>query len=144
MRPNLDRAASRRGEAGQASLVALLVGVALIGVLVWVFLFRNGGKESRTEKESRTAIVESDKKTIPGAALDQAKGVECSSALGQLRQAIQMERISADETGGMPPKLTSLSGIPDSMTVCPASGRPYAYNPQAGTVQCVTPGHEQL
>ena len=143
MRADRNRIGSRRGEAGQASLAALLVGVALIGVLMWVFLFRPKGGLSDKEKGARNAIVETKKSTTPGAALDQAKGVECSSYLGQIRQAIQMERISSEE-GGLPPRLTGLGGISDSMTVCPASGRPYAYSPQAGTVHCTTLGHERL
>lgn len=133
---------SWRSEAGQASLAALLVGVALIAVLAWIFLLRPR-TESRTEKDSRTAIVETDKSTTPGASLDQAKGVECANNLSQIRTAIQMERISAED-GALPATLTELDGVTRSIAACPANGRPYLYNPQAGTVQCTTPGHERL
>ena len=44
----------------------------------------------------------------------------------------------------LPPTLAALHGLPASMKACPASGTPYAYNPQTGEVHCVTPGHERL
>jgi hypothetical protein len=134
-----------RSEAGQASLISLLVGMVIIGVLVWVFLFRHSNKPSQVQKDAGNAIVHSDKTTIPGAAMDQAKGVECQNNLSQLRQIIQMDRDSGgDEAGSAPPSLQAVHGIPSEMKVCPASGRPYAYDPRTGRVWCVTPGHERL
>ncbi|MBW3622763.1 MAG: hypothetical protein KY468_05060 [Armatimonadetes bacterium] len=135
--------AHRRSEAGQASLVALLIGVALIAVLVWVFLIRPANRETQADQDARGAIVGTDKRTTPGASLDQAKGVECANNLRQCRLAIQMERETGEE-GKLPPTLTGVSGITPSIASCPANGRPYLYNPQTGVVQCTTPGHQQL
>jgi type II secretory pathway pseudopilin PulG len=135
-----------RSEAGQASLISLLVAVVIIGILAWVFLFRHKSDQpTQAQKDATGAIVQTDKKTIPGAAMDQAKGVECQNNLSQLRQAIQMDRDSGgDESGGAPPSLQAIHGIPSEMRVCPASGRPYAYDPRTGRVWCTTPGHERL
>jgi hypothetical protein len=135
-----------RSEAGQASIISLLVAVVIIGILAWVFLFRhNNGQPSQAQKDAGNAIVRSDKTTIPGAAMDQAKGVECQNNLSQLRQMIQMDRGSGDdEAGGAPPSLQAVHGIPSEMRVCPASGRPYSYDPRTGRVWCTTPGHERL
>jgi hypothetical protein len=34
--------------------------------------------------------------------------------------------------------------VPADMQSCPQSKKPYVYDPAAGTVACVTPGHEKL
>jgi hypothetical protein len=132
-----------RSEAGQASLIGLLVAVVIIGVLAWVLYFRHNAGDTDREKLSHGAIVDSTKKTVLGASMDQAKGVECQNNLSQIRQALNMDKMSGDE-GGMPQTLAGLKGIPASMKVCPASGSPYVYNPQTGEVHCTTPGHERL
>ncbi len=138
------RAPGVRGESGQASLIALLVSVALIGLLVWVFFFRhNGNRPSEKEELAHNAMVHSDKKTTLGAAEDQAKAVECKNNLDQIRQAIVMDR-QMDEGTPPPQSLQSVHGLPDSMKACPVSGRPYIYDPRTGQVHCVTPGHERL
>ena len=130
-----------RGLPGPSSFV--VVGIpsrVIIGLLVWVFLFRKDTGSDR--KQATGVIVPSDKKTIPGMAMDQGLGVECANNLRQIRMAIQMERDTGEE--GLPPSLQSLHGIPASMKQCPASHRPYVYNPQTGQVYCVTPGHNRL
>ena len=131
-----------RSESGQAGLLSLLAAVVVIGLLVWIFFFRGTGAKNTERTLATDAIVHSNKQTIPGAAMDQATAVTCKNNLSQLRQAIMMD---SDPTEGTPPpSLQSLTGIPAEMKVCPASGRPYAYDPRTGRVSCLTPGHQGL
>jgi hypothetical protein len=132
----------RRSQSGQASLISLLAAVVIVVLLAWVFLFRHKGEKTELQKEASGAIVQTDKKTIPGAAMDQAKGVECANNLRQLRQAVQMDADPVD--GTRPASLQALPGIPAEMKVCPASGRPYVYDPKTGQIHCLTPGHQNL
>lgn len=74
-------------------------------------------------------------KSMPRAATDKARGVECANNLQQLRAMIQMH--AADE-GSNPPALDPNSG----MSKCPVSGNVYRYDPGTGAVSCSTPGHE--
>jgi hypothetical protein len=127
-----------RSEAGQSSLIGLLVAVVVVGVLVAVLFFRPRERAGTNPVQDPNLPV-STKKTVPGAALDQAKMVECRNNLDQIRKAIQMENLSGEE--GLPSSLQALSGIPNSMKSCPVSHRPYTYNPQTGQVFCPTPGH---
>ena len=140
--PRRSLAQTRRGEAGQASLVALLAGVVIIGLLAWLFLFRPSGRETPGTKGTEHAIVPSNKKTLPGRAMDQGVAVECRNNLSQLRSAVQIDTDPVE--GTVSPSLQSLRGIPASMQVCPLSKRPYLYNPQTGQVACPTPVHRGL
>lgn len=77
--------------------------------------------------------------TAPGAALEQARAVECQQNLRGLRQMISAYRIDNEQ-----PPLTLAELRVGSATSCPVSGNPYVYDPTTGTVRCTTPGHENL
>jgi hypothetical protein len=133
--------ARRNSQSGQASLLSLLAAIAIILILFVVFYLRKPNSRSEVQKEAGSAIVKTDNKSVLGAAMDQGKGVECANNLRQLRTALEMD---ADTGDGFPPSLQRLSGIPASMKACPATGKPYFYDPRTGQVRCLTPGHEKL
>lgn len=112
---------SRRG----ALLIELIIVVAIIAVLAGVYL---GAKKRSPGGEE---------KTTPKAAMDKAHDVECINNLSQLRSLIQM---SGSDNGAFPKALDPRSAI----NRCPISDKPYRYDPQAGNVKCITPGHESF
>jgi prepilin-type N-terminal cleavage/methylation domain-containing protein len=105
-------------------LVVVIVIIALLAAAFYGLWGRKGG---------------GGKKTIPGQAIDKAKGVECQNMLSQVRASIRMEMDS--NMSDQPPP-----AIPSDMAPyakCPVSGQPYTYDPRTGQVHCTTPGHEQ-
>ena len=111
---------SRRGG---SLFIEVLIVVAIIALLASAYL----GLINRSTDGSG--------KSMPKAATDKARGVECASNLNQLRAMIQMH---VAESGGYPAALDPNS----SMSRCPVSGKPYRYDPKTGNASCVTPGHE--
>ncbi len=121
-----------RGQEGQASLIGLLVAVAIIMVVVWyVWLRPQGGQETkpRFEGEAQTTL---------GRAMQKGQSVECVEYLRQLRMMIQMEK---DTSGEFPAALDPKWGIP---LKCAVSGQPFGYDPATGRVWDPTPGHEKF
>ena len=120
----------RQPRAGQASLIGLLVVVAIILVAVWwLWLRPQGGKEQqpRFAGEAQTPL---------GQALQKGESAQCVEYLRQLRLAVQMDY---DSTGQYPPSLPTNLGLP---LKCPVSGQPFRYDPGTGRVWDPTPGHE--
>ncbi len=118
--------------AGQATLIGLLVAIAIIMVVVWwVWLRPQGGveKKPRFEGEAQTPL---------GQALQKGKSVECQQYLQQLRSFIQMEK---DSTGEYPAQLDPKWGVP---LKCSVSGQDFGYDPTTGRVWDPTPGHEKF
>jgi len=116
---------------GQATLIGLLVVMAIIMVAVWfIWLRPQGGVERkpRFEGEAQTPL---------GQALQKGQSVECINYLQQLRMAIQMEK---DSTGEWPAALDPKWGVP---LKCSVSGQPFQYDPRTGRVWDPTPGHEK-
>ena len=119
------------------SLVALLVTVLIIAILAVVFmkgnnLFGAPGTGS-TRKDGKGT-------TIPGAALARAHDAECMDHLANDRMAIQNAMTSGDDK--FPATIQELNQ-PADFYKCPLGGEPYKYDPQAGTIKCVHPGHEK-
>lgn len=118
------------------TLIELMVVAVIILVVVYLLYGTNtattpgGGVITSPSGEARTR---------PGAALEQARGVECQQNLQGLRQAIAAYRLDNDEP---PPSLADLRAT--GITRCPVSGNPYVYDPATGTVRCTTPGHENF
>lgn len=112
-------------------LVGVLVSIAIVALLVWLWLTYGVGARGVAGEVSAPA-------TRPTELRQQAESVECRNNLSQIRAAIQM-RQTTEET--YPASLNEL-GLPSEMLRCPVSGQPYAYDPNSGQVRCTTPGHE--
>lgn len=108
-----------------ALLIELVVVVAIIALLAGAYL----GLMKRGAKEGG--------KSIPKAAIDKSRSVECAAYLRQMRALLEMRMA---EDGQYPPQLDTSVG----MDKCPLSAKPYSYDPQTGRVQCTEPGHETL
>jgi competence protein ComGC len=118
----------RPREGGFLTLIGLLLVIVIIGILMAMYGMPGGGGSSG----SGAAPV-----TVAGKAKEQAQGVLCQNNLQQLRAAIA---IYQGNNQALPPSLESLNaGV--SLT-CPVGGEPYEYDPAAGQVHCVHPGHE--
>ena len=123
----------KRSEAGWVTLIELVVVVAIIAIAVTLLY----GRQSPTGAGGITS-PSGQAQTAPGAALEQARALECQQDLQGLRQVIAAYRIDNDQ----PP--SSLDQIRDGVKSCPVSGNPYVYDPATGTVRCTTPGHENF
>ena len=120
-RPGAGRSTPGRGLA----LVELLVAIVIIAILATVFYGLWGrGKGGKA-------------KSTPGEAINEAKGVDCQSRLSQLRMSLSMDMMDS----GQPP--ATIPADASSISTCPVSGKPYAYDPRTGQVACPTPGHER-
>lgn len=126
-----------KNQNGNWTLVGLLVGVAIIGILFYVLLGPMSSKNSQAVKQG--LVTPKQGQTVVGASLDKGKETECMSNLRQIRILID----SAKGSGEQPP-----ASIQDmklgSAGLCPVSNQPYQYDAAAGTVKCTTPGHERL
>ena len=110
----------RRGSLIIEVIVVAVIIVLLAGAYLGLFRRSVGGEDG---------------KSLPKAATDKARGVECANNLNQLRMTIQMK---AAEDGQNPPALDPNN----SLSKCPVTGKPYSYDASTGTVRCTTPGHE--
>jgi hypothetical protein len=124
----------KRSEAGWVTLIELLVVVTIIVIVVTLLYGRQSpmgaGGVTSPSGQARTA---------PGAALEQARALECQQNLRGLREMISAYRIDNEQP---PLSLSELRA--GGATTCPVSGNPYVYDPTTGTVRCTTPGHENL
>ena len=127
-----------RNERGNWTLISLLVAVAIIGVLFYVFLAPQlGSKNSRAVKEG--LVQPKENQTIVGASLDKGRETQCMSNLRQIRMLVDSAK-NSDE--GLPASLEDMKL--GSISTCPVSGKPYQYDAATGTVKCTSPGHERL
>jgi hypothetical protein len=128
------RWAWRDSRAGFWALIELLIVAIIIAVAVSYYLTSqrmvgavSGGKPGNY-----------DATTVPGVALERAKGVECQNNLQQLRAAIATYQAN---NGTFPSSLEELqSNVP---LQCPVGGEPYTYDPSTGQVHCVHRSHVQ-
>ena len=123
---------SRRFLHSGFSLVELLVVIAMLSIIgggMAFFLLGNSKKDPVTGKVTHTPISAS-------------KVTVCTSNLQQVRAGLQMQKDS-DENEHYPASLQSLK-FPSEVLVCPEGKEPYQYDPAAGAVHCIHPGHEKL
>lgn len=125
----------RRGH----TLIATVICVFILLLLAMVLM--TGGLGGTLQQNTGTQ-PRKDKlgKTVPS--LVRAKAVDevCKSNLRQVRQGLQLARISsADE----PPSSLSETKLGASFYSCPLGHEPYEYSQAEGTVKCVHPGHEK-
>jgi type II secretory pathway pseudopilin PulG len=128
------RWAWRDSQTGFWALIELLIVAIIIAVAVSWYLtsVRTVGAVSGGNPSGTGAT------TVPGVALQRAKGVECQNNLQQLRAAIATYQANY---GAFPSSLEELqSNVP---LKCPAGGEDYVYDPSTGQVHCVHPGHVQ-
>lgn len=127
-----------------ASLIGLVISVAVILILMLLVLHGIGGKGGEGLVPGSKELNRQPGESIPQAAANRAKGVQCQSNLRQIRLALQMAL--QGEEGRPPASLADLSaqGVTPDITRCPVSGQPYSYDPASGKVWCTTPGHEQF
>ncbi|UCH33270.1 MAG: hypothetical protein JSV65_11885 [Armatimonadota bacterium] len=125
----------KRSEAGWATLIELLVVTVIILIVIYMLYGRpTAPSGAGTEVDDLATQA----RTRPGAALEQARAVECQQNLRGLRQEIAAYRMDAEQPPG------SLAEIRGGAKACSVSGNPYAYDPATGTVRCTTPGHERF
>ncbi|HRJ26011.1 MAG TPA: hypothetical protein PLO61_00700 [Fimbriimonadaceae bacterium] len=127
----------RRREAGNWSLIGLLVGVAIILVLVVIFVGPGtkvfGGAGSTEGPPPRKDGVG---ETVIGRSKAAAEDVVCRDQLRQIRMALTMR--------GPDEQATSISELrlDPKFSNCPF-GDPYQLDATAQTVTCPHPGHEK-
>jgi len=113
------------------SLVEILVVVVLLvaigGALTYFYLGRGSGNKPGD---------------VVHTPISQANSTVCVSNLHQLRQAIDMAKMS-DPDGKYPASLDQLH-LPAEMLSCPVGHEPYQYNPNTGEVHCIHPGHQNF
>ncbi len=117
------------------TLVGLLVVAVIIGV---VFVMMWGGGPSTVGEDSELLDSPSDKKTVPGRAIDKAKSVDCQQRLKQMRAGIDMYRVSSPNKSNPPTLKDGVPGVSTYYFQCPVSDQAYAYDPATGRVQCPT------
>ena len=111
------------------TLIEMLVTLAIIVVLISVTAVYLGGR--RGTKQG----VESPR--------GRARTVACQNNLNQLAMAMRMAADS-DEHAPQDIREALKNGATEEMLRCAETHQPYRYDPQAGTLSCVTPGHEGL
>lgn len=124
-----------RRQNGQ-TLVATLIVIAIMAILAVAMLrpWAVGGTAKPARADGKGS-------TVPGLVKLKAEDAVCQSNLGQVRSFIQVARASAED---QPPQtLAEIPGLPKDFLVCPLGHEPYSYDPAAGTVRCVHPGHEK-
>lgn len=120
---------NKNDERGFFTLIELLVVLAIIFGFFWVFM---GGSNRPSRPGGPT--------TTPGMAIEQAKNVECRTNLGQIRQAIEIFKMTNENN---PPRTLDDLRLPTESTHCPVGKQEYTYDPQTGQVRCSTPGHDR-
>lgn len=126
----------KHSERGWVTLIELMVVTVIILVVVYLMY---GTRTSPGAGGAPTTVSPSGgAQTAPGAALEQARGIECQQNLRSLRELISAYRIESEQ----PP--ASLDELRAGVYSCPVSGNPYVYDPATGTVRCTTPGHERF
>lgn len=123
-----------RKDAGNWSLLGIVVALAIVCVLAATYFMKPGGS-SRPDGKGTTTV---------GAALYSAKDTQCKNHLDQIRQIISIEvETSGDTEPTYPASINDVRGIGSSMKQCPIGKEPYAYDPATGKVSCPHPGHEK-
>lgn len=122
-----------RRQRGQ-TLVATMIVLAIMAILAVALLrpWAVGG----TAKPAR---ADGKGNTVPGLVKLKAEDTVCASNLSQVRSFIQIARTNADDQA--PATLAEIPGMPKEFLSCPLGHEPYEYDPAAGTVKCVHPGH---
>ena len=130
-------------ERGSFSLIGMLIALVIMLVLTLLIL---GGPQifSRNKSGAGGGVMGAVGGTAGGAvaARNEALEVTCKNNLQQLRAAIQMFAANGE---GNPQSLDDLARAnPGLQLNCPVGHEPYQYDPAAGQVRCVHPGHERF
>ena len=123
----------KRSEAGFVTLIELLVVTAIIMIVMYLLYGQ------RNVVGPGAVGPSGEPQTRPGAAIGQARALECQQNLRGIREAVAAYRLESEQPPGSLSELR-IGGV----TSCPVSGNPYVYDPQTGTVHCITPGHERF
>lgn len=117
---------NRRG-ARAFSLVEILVVMVILMVLAAFILPRYLGGRTEDGKKTRAPIT-------------MARDTVCQSNIKQVRLAIDTARTS--DPDAKPPQSLDELKLGSELTRCEVGHEAYVYDPQAGTVRCPHPGHE--
>lgn len=142
--PYLDPDPSKRAEGGWFSLIALLLTVVIIVILATYLLRGPAGLQPVTGGDEAGSAGETGGRLGGALAVrDKAKDIVCRNNLQQLRMALPMA--GTDEAGNRPATLEDLAkNTPGLVLNCPVGREPYQYDPAAGRIWCIHPGHEKF
>ena len=118
------------------SLVGVLVSVAIVILLTIVFTVGSGsilGKKPEARPDGKG-------ETVIGRSMYAAKDEVCRSNIGQVRQSMQIQTATVENTY---PELIQDTKLGSDFYKCPVPREPYDYDKTKGTVPCVHPGHEK-
>lgn len=118
----------KRRERGYASLIGMLVVIAIIGIVA-AFYYGGPGTSGRADGLGKSNV---------GRAVLRARDSECKTNIGQVRNLVEMAHI--DDL-----KLASLQDLnaPHQTTHCPIGHEPYELDVESQRVTCPHPGHEK-
>lgn len=123
-----------RKDAGNWSLLGIVVALAIVCVLAATYFMKPGGS-ARPDGKGTTTV---------GAVLYSAKDTTCKHNLSQIRQIIGIEvETSGDSEPTYPASLDEVRGVGGEMKKCPVGKEPYGYEPTTGKVSCPHAGHEK-
>lgn len=125
----------RRGQ----TLIATLIVVVILLMLTMVFM-TGGMGGSVQENTGIKARPDGRGTTVPGLVKLKAEDTVCKSNITQVRQGLQMARMS---NGDEPVSSIEEAKIGASFYSCPLGNEPYEYTAATGEVRCVHPGHEK-
>jgi type II secretory pathway pseudopilin PulG len=126
-----------RNNRGQWAIIELIVVVAIIGILAYVYYPSLMGQGNALPGKGGGVMHGG-----PATPMERANGVACQSNLEQIRAAIMSYKTANDK---FPDSLKDLTreGVSDEITKCPISKVEYSYDPTTGRVWCTTPTHEK-
>ncbi len=122
----------KQNQRGSWGLIGTLIAVAIL-VIVFIFLIY-------PKIDLLSTYRGKEGKSMPQAAIEESKGVECASNLRQIRQGLIMYKSERDS---YPPSLMDLKlGVGPNFFKCPVGKMDYYYDPNTGIVKCPYPDHQ--
>ncbi|MGE3127062.1 MAG: hypothetical protein AB7F50_08480 [Fimbriimonadaceae bacterium] len=116
-------------------LVGVMASVVILVALAAVFAVGGGlfGEKAPQRKDKQG-------ETLVGRSILRGKDSKCTSNLGQVRQAIEINKDPVDNVN--PTDLGAIGLSPDFLQ-CPIGKEKYVYDEATGKVHCPHPGHEE-
>jgi hypothetical protein len=121
-----------------SSLMGLLVGIVIIGILIAVYF--TGGLGMFGGESALPARADGQGKTTVGRAAARAKDEVCRSNLRQVNMSIEVQKTSDQ----IPSSLSELGLSQEFLKCAIPPNEAYVYDGQGGRVTCPHPGHENF